>query len=403
MLPIIILSFLVRIISLNQSLWLDEAISYSAVRNYNLLDIITKFIPGDVHPPLYYLVLKLWTDIFGYSEISLRFPSVIFGVITVWVVYKIGRKLFDEKTGKIAALFLALNPLAIYYSQEARMYSLAMLLVALSVWMFLEKKKWWFGVFWVAVIYTDYLPWLMTPVWGVWGVWGVWALPWLPIIWQQLSASATLAREVPAWGHVVGGLYLKAILLVPIKFIFGRISSYWLMAPVILFYGWIMAQARNKFLWFWLAFPLVAGAIISLKIPIFTYHRFLFVMPAFVILLAAGVKNKKLVTSLICLISLMSLMVFNLNQNFWREDWRGAAKYINSNPGKVLMPSSAQSSALVYYHVNMVEGQSPVYLFRYVQEIFDPEDSLRLKLENSGYILSEQKSFTGVVVWKYLK
>ena len=80
MIATLIFSFLLRIINLNQSLWLDEAIGALVVKDMNFIDIATKFAVADNHPPLYYLMLSLWTSIFGYSEISLRMPSVFFGV-----------------------------------------------------------------------------------------------------------------------------------------------------------------------------------------------------------------------------------------------------------------------------------------------------------------------------------
>lgn len=386
-------------------MWLDEAISFFAVKNYSFWEIITKFAPGDVHPPLYYLLLKLWTGVFGYSEIALRLPSVLAGVLAVFVVYKIGQKLFNEKIGKLAALFLAINPLAVYYSQEARMYSLATLLVALSVWAFLSKKKSLFGIFFGAALYTDYIPWLMVPVWGMWGIWGIWPLllviPWAVIFWQQLSASAALAKEMPFWGQVVGGLDAKAILLVPVKFIFGRIPTSIIMTPIIAGYFWVITKTKTKIFWLWLLVPLVLGLLISLKIPIFTYHRFLFVLPALMLLLAAGADKRKWAKLLVILVSLGSLGIFNLNPSWQRENWRGATAYINSDPGKVLMPSFAQDPALRYYGAKMNQKDNPVYLIRYVQEIFDPQDSKRILLENAGYKKIEQKSFNGVVIWKY--
>src|SRR4029078_7831305 len=88
---LLLLGLILRLISLNQSLWLDEAIGAIAVKNYSYVGIVTDFIKGDTHPPFYYLTLKLWTDLFGYSEIAMRMLSVIFGVATVWVVYKIAK------------------------------------------------------------------------------------------------------------------------------------------------------------------------------------------------------------------------------------------------------------------------------------------------------------------------
>ena len=81
---ILLVALVLRLVSLNQSLWLDEATSALVVR-MSVGDMFARFLPGDFHPPLYYLILKFWVSIFGNSEISLRMPSVIFGVITILI------------------------------------------------------------------------------------------------------------------------------------------------------------------------------------------------------------------------------------------------------------------------------------------------------------------------------
>src|SRR3989338_4195032 len=84
-------SLLIRLIGLNQSLWLDEATTARVVREYGFTQIVNGFSPNDFHPPLYYLFMKVWTNFFGYSEIALRMPSVLFSLLTGWVIYAICR------------------------------------------------------------------------------------------------------------------------------------------------------------------------------------------------------------------------------------------------------------------------------------------------------------------------
>lgn len=427
---IIFIGLLFRLVNLNQSLWLDEAITAVAVKSDTFVGLITKFSPGDFHPPLYYLFLKLWTNLFGYSEIALRIPSVIFGVLTIFVVYKIGKKLFNEKTGLVAALLIATNPLAIYYSQEARMYSLAALAVGASIWFFLEKKWFWFWIsFWVATM-SDYLPLLMFPVFFFFATnrkkflttfagYLLFVIPWVPFFIGQLKAGLSLAKDVPLWSQVVGGFDPKSFPLTFVKLIFGRISFdnkylYGLIAGGTgVFYGWILAKSRNKFLWAWLLFPLVIAFALSWKISVFTYFRFLFVLPAFMLLLAKGLEGKKVLIALILLIQFSALVYFNLNPKFWRENWYGAAQYMETPNSLAIMPSLAQSAPLAYYGfktplidvsqpVNLA-GVSTVYLIRYVPEIFDPKNIALKKVETSGYNLIDNKNFNGVVVWKYIK
>jgi len=159
----LVLGLAFRLISLNQSLWLDEATS-ALVAKMSFTDIFTKFLPGDFHPPFYYLVLKLWTYFFGFSEIGLRIPSVIFGVATIYMTYLIAKKVFDKNVGLTSSLLVATSGLAIYYSQEARMYSLAAFLVSLAFYLFISKKWLLFSITLLLIGATDYVSLFVIPV-----------------------------------------------------------------------------------------------------------------------------------------------------------------------------------------------------------------------------------------------
>ena len=144
---ILILAFVLRLVSINQSFWLDEATSATVVGDLSFGDIITKFSPADFHPPLYYLTLKLWSGFSGTSEISLRLLSVLFGTGTIFIVYLIAKNLFSKQVGVISSILLATSGLHIYYSQEARMYSMATFFTALACYFFTKvgqgSKKYW--------------------------------------------------------------------------------------------------------------------------------------------------------------------------------------------------------------------------------------------------------------------
>ncbi|MHC4115783.1 MAG: glycosyltransferase family 39 protein, partial [Planctomycetota bacterium] len=95
------------------------------------------------HPPLYFLILRYWILAFGDSAFSVRLLSVIFGFLALPVVYKISDLLFGVRTALLATLLTALSAFSIGNSQEARMYSLTVLLALLSIYFFirlLEKK-----------------------------------------------------------------------------------------------------------------------------------------------------------------------------------------------------------------------------------------------------------------------
>jgi mannosyltransferase len=119
----------------HDSLWLDEAVSWSQSR-YDLWHLI-ETTASDNYPPLHNLVLFAMIHAFGDSEVVLRLPSAIFGVANVAAIYWLGIILNDRPAGLLAALLLAVSAFHIWYSQEARMYALlalsATLFVATSV------------------------------------------------------------------------------------------------------------------------------------------------------------------------------------------------------------------------------------------------------------------------------
>ena len=106
-----------------QPLWLDEASSlrFARLSLAQLWSWSSIVDPGN--PPLYYSVLHGWLR-FGDSEAALRIPSMVFGVLTIPLVYALGRTIRDHRLGIVAALLFAISPFQVWYSQEARGYSL---------------------------------------------------------------------------------------------------------------------------------------------------------------------------------------------------------------------------------------------------------------------------------------
>lgn len=135
---VVVVSATLRLILItSEGFWFDEFCIWRQA-HMSLPELYDDLVRSDVHPPLYQLIILAWSAFFGTSELSLRMPSVLFGVLTVIVVYDIGRRLFDVPTGLIAALFIGLGRDAIYYSQEARSYSLLLLLAAATFWAWLR-------------------------------------------------------------------------------------------------------------------------------------------------------------------------------------------------------------------------------------------------------------------------
>jgi mannosyltransferase len=119
-----------------QSLWYDEGFSVYLARQ-SLSEITTR-TAHDIHPPFYYYLLHFWILIFGDREFSLRFLSAVFGVLTVPLLWATGRRMLGEGAGLLSAALVAVSPLFLWYSQEARMYTLVTFLCLLSTYLLLR-------------------------------------------------------------------------------------------------------------------------------------------------------------------------------------------------------------------------------------------------------------------------
>lgn len=426
---IVLLGLVLRLISINQSLWLDEATT-ALVAKMSVGDIFTKFLPGDFHPPLYYLVLKYWTNIFGYSEISLRIPSVIFGLATIYLTYLIAKELFNKRVGLVSALLTSTSGLLIYYSQEARMYSLAAFLVSLSVYLFLKKKWVWFSIVLALIFLTDYVSLLILPVFWLLSFknWkklvlshfplGLTFIIWLPNFLNQLSRG--LAQEGTRWWMILGVSNFKNIALIPVKFVLGRISFdnkviYAITALVaVSLFSFLVYKARksSKTVTLWLFLPIILGILLSFKIPTLVFFRFIFCLPAFYILTAFGMfefsKRWKVFLFLTLTVNLLSSFYYLLNSKFQREDWRLLSKTLGNQT--IVLPFYSQTEALKYYDLEdqivLVDQlssnkENSFWLSRYVWDIFDPNDLARKKIESLGYNKVEEVNFNGVVLFRY--
>jgi len=159
-----------------QSLWYDEAFSVYLARMG--LGEITARTAADIQPPVYYYLLHGWIRLLGDSERALRGLSLLFGVLTVPLMYAVAWQLFARLPGThrrlaglLAALLVAVSPLHIWYGQEARMYTLLTFLCLLSSYLLLivipmalrGENKWRVLALWVAYtlasiasLYTHY-------------------------------------------------------------------------------------------------------------------------------------------------------------------------------------------------------------------------------------------------------
>ena len=132
----------VRFASLGvQSYHHDEVITAARVIPGEFEHMLRQVKGSESNPPLYYVLAWGWAKAFGTGEIGLRSLSALFGAATVPVAYLIGRELASRRAGLIAAAIVAVNPMLIWYSQEARSYALLVFFGALSLLFFVRALR----------------------------------------------------------------------------------------------------------------------------------------------------------------------------------------------------------------------------------------------------------------------
>ncbi len=145
-----------------RSIWFDEAFSWRTVQ-FPMSEMMSR-IQADVHPPLYYVLLKGWTYVFSGSAFAIRSFSVTFAGLSLASAYLFASYAFkSRRVGLMAATFLAISPWVSFYGWEARMYPLGMTWALLSSYALLRAIRTtsllWsvlYGVLAVALIYTHY-------------------------------------------------------------------------------------------------------------------------------------------------------------------------------------------------------------------------------------------------------
>jgi len=215
-------SLLLRTGALDGGYWIDEGIAVG-IASHDLRDI-----PGalgqDGNPPLYYLLLHGWMQVFGSTEAATRGLSLVFALLAIPASFWAGARLFSRRAGVLAAAGAAGSPFLTYYAQETRMYSLVVLLSILASACFVlafvrgERKHVAWLLLWLGLLlYTHTWALFMAAAMGaVWlhlrrrgevetrdglllgGALALVYLPWLPVVLFQAANTAAPWAERPS-------------------------------------------------------------------------------------------------------------------------------------------------------------------------------------------------------------
>jgi uncharacterized membrane protein len=394
------LAFALRVYQLaDLSVWLDEGNSIYAARL--ALPELLEYIASRSHPPLYFILLHGWIRLGG-NEFMLRFLSVVWGLIGVAALYTLGRRLCGERTALIATLLLAVSPIHVWHSQDARMYTMLFALVVLSSYLLVQalshnRAGYWLGYAMLAslslythntALFTILAQSLFAMLYIITGrrwslLKGVGAalggivllyLPWLPLSVSQASHLRQyfwIAR--PTARTVLETLeYLSSTLLFTQTPWHSGLDT-WPGAWVYLTYlgllilgSWQLVRHRTKWtpiIFLLLGVPIAAEFAVSFVRPIYLNRTLLVVAAPLLLIYGAAPSGHRSIPrwagSLLLVIGLCCNIVSltNLYNKAQKEEWRQAAN---------LVATRAQHSDVIFF--DQAHVQPPFDYYFHQQE-----------------------------------
>lgn len=352
-----------------RSILLDEAVSVG-IATSSWSSFVEAVTTREVNMALYYLLLRGWVVVTGHGETAVRALSVIFGVITVPVLALVGFRLLGRRAGVLAGLLLAVNVAWLEFAQQARGYSLCLLLVTVATWLFVRgiehpRPATWvaYGVVGALAAYAHFfavlvlaahafslvvLPWRRVPWRSLLIAGPVLAVGLAPLAIHLLSASS----DGIAWASSAGGGSLVERMQAALPTPAGAV-----LAIVVVSAAAVAVRRLRRHLptdeplrWWrfavplsWLFVPLVlAGAFSYFATPVLVPRYFLIIVPPLVLLIAHAVATAPRPARGVALVVIGTVSILSVTRFYGQdaaEDWRAATAHVSgeSVPGDAVV------------------------------------------------------------------
>ena len=423
----------------HESFWCDEAFSAN-MTDYSFLNIL-KTTSLDVHPPLYYILLKIFRIVFGRSEFALRLLSVLGAVGMICLGAGPVSRLFGNRTAIIYAVVTIFTPITLIMAHEARMYSLAMFTVTASAIYGLlilkeNKKNDWikysifvlvsaylhyyalitvffinvFLIIWIffkkrelikkyiivsGVIVLAYLPWLFFFVGQVMKVKrAFWVTPFQSFTILLSFLQNYYYKNFTPFEGAIFFMALLSLILIAITIFFALIKSF-------------LKKERQKFtIIFYLIFiyisTIFAASLISIIIKPILYPRYMIVCSGLLILLfSIGINNIRLKALRIIIILFFIFLNITTIKNVYTEEFNGSFREVVNEqlndlikPGDLVITSDCHCVSPAIYYLPEADN------FLYVNDLeknweftFDAMRPHLVEESNINDLLKKHKSF----------
>jgi len=399
---IVLCALLLRLIGLTKfDFWFDEISCLSKVT----FDQLTReSLKSYCFQPLYSLFLYYWRNL-GSSEFLLRLPSVIAGVVSVFMMYKLVRKLFDSKTGLIGALLLGISPFAVYFSQELLPLSWVILFSLASTYFYVKaitesSSRNWFGNITcniinvylryssIIVIFSQCLFFILYrrrfknskhKFFLAQLIQAILLLPWLYIVGTQLSQIFSYTQGTGQMMSFIGRVSILNLFYTFKNFSAGYFASdivrtiSFVLMTVLFVKGAVIlfSSQREKIMLIFLLYfiPIFSLLIYSQFVSFYSEKYFVYAVAFFYIPIAVYLKRLSLkprvaiivVISILSLISLDDYYANRICSNYLErqgihphKEYRKVAQYLKVNyiEGDLLIHVSENSALPVEYYLN---------------------------------------------------
>ncbi|MCC6804662.1 MAG: glycosyltransferase family 39 protein [Anaerolineae bacterium] len=389
MLLILLLAAGERILHIgDQSMWLDEGISYW---NQKQPDMIAWISVKDVHPPLYFWLLKGWIGLTGTSAVAMRLFSALAAMLSVAAVVPLARLIARDRSRDeywsiplVAALLLAISDPEISLAQDVRMYSLRTLLALGSVFFYLRwankpgglRAALWVGTL-VALYHTNYIGVYMAAIEGLHaliclrgrvraGAIGLLALsgalfaPWfLAYGWGQRNTDPGIDAALPSnWNTLV-------------ELGFKYFSHMWTIMIGLMLFGLVRYQdgrirvkplGSTYLLTLWVGLTVIATYVINFWLIFLSPRRILLLSPALAILTARGLANFKNPARIFLVVCILIYGLATVDDYYPKAPWdqvaEGLAQYAHPDE-LVLMEIYRDDFTMDYYIDTLIAPETP--------------------------------------------
>jgi len=383
--------FILRFYNLGgNSLWLDEATTLTFARQ-SLGGIWTSVAAGEFNPPLFYW-LEHGMTFFGESEFVLRFLPALLGVLTIPVIYFIGKEFRDKNVGLLAAALLTFSPFHIFYSQEARAYAPMLFFFSLALLFYIkayrsnESRSWvLFGIFSAIAFWMHFYVSISIAVFilhalvahageirrdlrrakGIVLSIVVFIIATLPLLIVTVSLFMKLTSSAPTIGmQGLNVIYLTLLQISGFNDLIMLLFIFLFLVGVIA--TWREERKGSLLLVFMMIFSLGLTVILSSRMPMMPRHL-AFILPVYFVGIASSypvlyalVRDKRVIYLAIAAVFLISTpFLATYYTTPQKNDWRGFSEELAGMTAEgdliVVLPPY-MSQPLDYYYSNATDG-----------------------------------------------